>query len=263
MFEIQYKNLIHRVLNYGDYRKGRNGNTFSLFGETLSFDLEKEFPLLLGRKIYHKGVFGELAALLRQPKNIEDFKKFDCHYWDLWKSVDGSINVDYGNKWLNWDGVNQLENLITTLKENPTDRRMLISGWDPRNIDNLDLPCCHYMYQWYVRRGRLDMLWNQRSVDTMIGLPSDAVFAAVWNIAIANEVGLKAGKVTMMLGDTHIYDEHMENIQEYLDTNLEGIQRPSYELRMPLGQRTVDFVPSDIEIVNYNPVKKIKFELKG
>lgn len=261
-YEEQYRYLVQKILDRGQFRDGRNGGTFSLFGETLSFDLSNgDFPLLTGRKIFYKGVFGELAALLRQPKNIADFEKYGCYYWKLWAKENGDINVDYGNKWLDWEGVDQLARLVDTLKNNPADRRMIITGWDPRNLEELDLPCCHYAYQWYIRDGYLDMIWHQRSADTMIGLPSDAVFAAAWNIAIANETGLKPGRVVMTLGDTHIYEEHEQPAREYLqaETNLP----PKFKLLSELGKRTIDFVPDDIEIIGYNPQTQIKFELKS
>ena len=262
-YEEQYRYLVQKILDRGELRHGRNGNTFSLFGETVSFDLaDGNFPLLTGRQIFYKGVFGELAALLRQPTNIADFEKYGCNYWKLWAKENGDINIDYGNKWLDWDGVDQLARLVDTLKHNPADRRMIITGWDPRNLEELDLPCCHYAYQWYVREGKyLDMLWQQRSADTMIGLPSDAVFAAAWNIAIANETGLTPGCVTMVLGDAHIYEEHEEPAREYLqaETNVP----PTYELLSKLGKKTIEFLPDDIAIHNYNPSTKIRFELKS
>lgn len=262
-YESQYRGLVHNILRNGELREGRNGATYSLFGETLSFDLSSgEFPLLTGRQIFYKGVFGELAALLRQPKNIADFEEWGCNYWKLWAKENGDINVDYGNKWINWDGVDQLARLVETLKTNPSDRRMIITGWDPRSLDELDLPCCHYAYQWYVREGKyLDMLWHQRSVDTMIGLPSDVVFAAAWNIAIANEVGLTPGRITMTLGDTHIYEEHSNNADEFLKTGF--TDSPRYKLLSRLGKKTIEFTPDDIEIVDYNPLTKLKFELKS
>lgn len=264
-YEIQYQQLIEKILNRGELREGRNGKTYSLFGETLTFDLaNNNMPLLNGRQIFYKSVLGELAALLRQPKTIEDFKKFGCNYWDLWAKDNGDINVDYGNKWIDWNGVNQLDNLIETLKTNPTDRRMIITGWDPSNIEELDLPCCHYTYQWYVREGKhLDMLWHQRSVDTMIGLPSDAVFAAAWNIAIANEVGLAPGRVTMTLGDTHIYEEHKQAAMDYLNTDISDVPQPKFELLSRIGKKTIEFIPEDLEITNYEPRSKVRFELKS
>ena len=260
-FEEQYYSLVDYILYNGERKLGRNGPTISIFSRLIEFDLSKgKFPLLTGRQIFYNGVFGELAALLRKPKHITDFEKYGCFYWKKWANPDGSINFDYGNKWLDWDGVNQLEKLINTIKTNPNSRRMIITGWDPRNIEDLDLPCCHYSYQWFVRDGKyLDMLWNQRSVDTMVGLPSDAVFAAAWNIAIANEVGLIPGKVVMCLGDIHIYGEHTDLALKFL--TMPKQEQPSYKLLSKLFTKTINFEPSDIQIINYNPGARMKFEL--
>lgn len=262
-FELQYRNLVNKILAGGEMKRGRNGITFSVFSETLEFDLsERYYPLLTGRRIYYKGVLGELAAFLRQPKTIDDFNVYGCKFWDQWCDKKGNIKVDYGNKWLNWNGTNQLEELLNNLKSNPNSRRMIITSWDPSNIENLDLPCCHYSYQWYVRKERyLDMIWNQRSADVMVGLPSDAVSAATLNIIIANEVGLIPGKVNMMLGDAHIYKEHYQKAEKYLSNGISHIS-PRYTLLSERFKKTVEFVPEDIDITDYSPVDKISFELK-
>lgn len=268
-FELEYAQLINRILQTGEYREGRNGGTQAIFGQSLIVDMSGSdyFPLLLGRKIFYKGIFGELAALLRGPKHLDDFKRFDCNYWDLWAKPDGSINIDYGNLWLDWNGTNQLRKLIDTLKSNPTDRRMMISSWKPDTLDELDLPCCHYCYQWFVRGGQyLDMIWMQRSCDTMIGLPSDIVLAALMNVLIANEVGLQPGKIKMDLGDTHIYEEHIEKAYEYMSSvyfNVGNIEYPRYKLVMNQGQKVETFTPTMISIIDYNPVATMKFELKA
>jgi len=264
-FELRYVQLIQKIMHEGELREGRNGNTRALFGESFSFDMSDSpyFPLLLGRKIFFKGILGELAAFLRGPKSIADFEKFGCNYWKLWGKEDGSINVDYGNLWTDWNGYNQLEKLLTTLKNNPTDRRMIISSWKPDTMDQLDLPCCHYSYQWFVRKGEyLDMIWTQRSCDTMIGLPSDIVLAATLNLLIANEVGLKPGRIKMDLGDTHIYEEHFSSIDQYINNVVHGNKaRPRYYISVATDLLTFD--PYHLGILGYNPTEVIKFELKG
>lgn len=269
-FEKTYINLILTILDHGELKEGRNGNTKSVFGETLRIDMSNipRFPLLRGRKIFYEGIFGELAAMLRGPKCLADFEKFGCNYWKQWANPDGSINIDYGNKWLDFNGVNQLEEVKNKLRSTPNDRRILIDAWDPSTLLNNSLPCCHFLYQWYVRdKTFLDMEWYQRSVDTMVGLPSDIVLAALWNILLANEVGLKPGRIKMDLGDTHIYEEHFEQAREYASyTSLaDGVYQvyPDYELVAPLGMRIEDFVPSMLQISNYNPQTVMKFEVKA
>jgi thymidylate synthase len=264
-FEHEYAKLVYNILKNGEERKTRNGKTRALFGTTLEVDMTNRdiFPLLVARKMYYKGVLGELAAMLRGPKHIKDFELWGCNYWKTWAEDDGHICVDYGNAWIDYNGVNQLDNLIHMLKTNPTDRRLIISSWRPDRLDSLSLPCCHHTYQWYVRKGQyLDMLWMQRSVDTMIGLPSDIVLAAAWNIMIANEVGLQPGKLTFSLGDTHIYEEHIEQAYMYLQMVGSQLIHPRYDLNTHKGRPTVEFIPSMIQIRDYNPLQSLNFLLK-
>jgi thymidylate synthase len=137
---------------------------------------------------------------------------------------------------------------------------MLITGWKPDNIPNLSLPCCHMLYQWYVRpSGHLDMIWYQRSVDTMVGLPSDIILAAAWNILLAKEVGLKAGKIKFMLGDTHIYENHMPGVTEYLARDSEFMQEPEYYLAEHAS--VFNFEKEQLTIHDYKHLDPIKFTL--
>ena len=267
-WELDYIALINKIMEHGEDRKGRNGMTRALFGETLKIDMSdgNEFPLLLGRKMFYKGVFGEMAAFLRGPKNISDFEDMGCNYWKQWQGNDeGDIKIDYGNLWKDFNGVNQLDVLRKSLKDNPMDRRMLISGWNPANVSSNSLPCCHLLYQWYVRDSKyLDMVWYQRSVDAMVGLPSDILLSAVWNILLANEVGYKPGRLTFMLGDTHIYEEHFELVDVYKRNRHKATRRmPIYGLGMLPGERIENFTPDKIQIVGYNPGPAIKFEVKA
>lgn len=270
----QYAKLINEILYKGEKRASRVGNTYSVFGKTLTIDCSDGFPLLRGRKMFYKPVLGELAAMLRGPKHVDDFKKFGCNYWDDWaakpgdclydgeEAKGGELNVDYGNAWLDFNGFNQLEDLVYKLKNNPDDRRMIISAWRPDRLHELSLPCCHMMYQWYVREKEyLDMIWYQRSVDTMIGLPSDIILGAVWNIILARQCGYKPGLVQFMLGDTHIYENHISGTLEYM-RQLRDIGE-SQGLPYSIAENvTVDnFKPDMINVKNYNPRPAIKFEL--
>ncbi|MDD3302240.1 MAG: thymidylate synthase [Candidatus Gracilibacteria bacterium] len=241
-------------------KETRNSKTLSLFGEVLEINCLEEglFPLLTTRRIYTRGVIGEFAAFLRSPKHLKDFEKYGCNYWKLWAKDDGSINVDYGNKWLDFGGVNQLKELIETLKTNPNDRRMIISAWDPSNLKNLDLPCCHYAYQFYVRNGKLDLLWHQRSADFMVGVPSDIVLAALMVITIAKETNLALGTIKMVFGDTHIYESHIKKAKKQLNNYMFG--SPHYNFT---GSGIFNFVPEEIEITDYVCNDKINYELIG
>lgn len=273
----QYSKLINKILDTGEKRASRAGEVYSLFGEQITIDLQESgFPLLHGRKMFYNGVLGEFAAFLRGPKNIEDFKKFGCNYWDAWKNTDLSgkienqlpvsdINLDYGNAWIDFNGVNQLQNLVDTLIKNPLDRRMIISGWRPDRLAELSLPCCHLLYQWYVRKGEyLDMIWYQRSVDTMVGLPSDIVLAAIWNIILAYQCGYKPGKITLVLGDTHIYANHIQPTLDYLRQLKEAnedkiIKQINYGIQP--NTTVFNFKPDMLDIHEYKSKPAIKFEL--
>lgn len=262
-YETEYKKLVLKILEFGEERLGRNGITKAIFGETFKVNLQKGFPLLTSRQIYYKGVFGELAAMLKGPKTLEDFKKQGCNYWDLWAKPNGAINIDYGNTWLDFNGYDQLSKLVEGLQYDPRGRRHIITGWKPDNLDSLSLPCCHYAYQWYVREDRyLDMMWHQRSVDTMVGLPSDVVFAAAWLIILANNTGYIPGIITFTLGDTHIYSEHLDKAEEYL-ARLIYPELPGWKLKAPEYADHTQFTSDWLEIKDYSHMPSMKFELKA
>lgn len=252
----------------GQKRATRNANTLAIFGETLKVSCQNNyFPILQGRKMFSKGVFGEFAAMIRKPKCLADFEKWGCNYWKLWTKADGSINVDYGNAWFDFNGVDQVAQLKDKLANNPTDRRMIISGWKPDGMDELSLPCCHHTYQFYVENGVLHMSWSQRSVDTMIGLPSDIVFAAAWLISLAREFNLRPGDITMFLGDCHIYEPHIPGAKQYLENVHEAsesedyIKPPTYLYTPMPGTDFCTFEPQHIELSNFFSYPKIDLEL--
>jgi len=260
-YETAYTQLVREVMIEGEERKTRNAPTRATFGKMLVVDslCHGEFPILQGRKLYPKGVFGEMAAFLKGPKTIKDFEDEGCNYWGKWGNEDGTINIDYGNLWLDFNGVDQLDSVLQSLATDPTGRRHVITGWKPDNIDNLSLPCCHLLYQWYVtNNGELEMIWYQRSVDTMIGLPSDVILAASWNIMMADYLKLIPGKLIFMLGDTHIYLSHTDQVHEYLNAATKTKDTgPSYFYEDDL----YSFNKYSIKLLNYNPFNPITFEL--
>ena len=214
--------------------------------------------------MFYKGVLGELAAILRKPTCNGDFVEQGCNYWRDWADADGSLRVDYGNAWFNFNGVDQIAELKRMLAEDPTNRRMLVTGWNPGNLADLSLPCCHLYYQFYVDdEHRLHMLWVQRSVDVMIGLPSDVIFAAAWLLAICNEFGFLPGAITMQFGDTHIYESHVTGAEEYLNTVNEAIALPQakYNYNAEPGTDFCTFTQQDIEVLHYKPLRPISFKV--
>lgn len=265
-FEQDYAALIARILLTGEERETRNGMTKSKFGMNLSVPIGRTgFPLLRGRKTWYKGVLGEYAAMIRKPTSVEDFKRWGCNYWELWAQPNGDLNVDYGNAWFDFNGVDQIAELKDKLANNPMDRRMIVSGWRPERLSSLDLPCCHYSYQFYVREGKyLDMLWTQRSVDMMIGLPSDIIFAAVWLISLAREFGLTPGTVHMSLGDCHVYGNHIDAAEQYLDSVGDAAEGSTYyDYTAPVGFDSCAFEPDMLKLSNVPDAPKLHLELNA
>lgn len=265
MLDRRFSNLVINAMSQ-PLRQTRNAETHSYFGHHLIVDslVKGNFPLLLGRMMFYKGVVGELAAFLKGPKSLEDFELQGCNYWKDWADKDGKLNVDYGNAWLDFDGVNQLKEVVASLKADPNGRRHLITGWNPSHLKDLSLPCCHYSYQWYVNDlDELEMIWNQRSVDIMIGLPSDIILAAVWNILMAQTIGLKPGRLHFMLGDCHIYDSHMEGVETYLEqmATIDTLVRPMWTLDKTAT--VFNFRPSMLTIQDYTPRPAVKFKLEA
>lgn len=259
-YELDYRNLIVDIMTNGDDRPTRNHPTRAVFGRMLEVHELRwgQFPILQGRKMYPKGVFGELAAFLKGPKSIADFEAEGCNYWKQWGNEDGSINVDYGNSWLDFNGVNQLETVLDSLAEDPNGRRHIISGWRPDHLHSLNLPCCHLLYQWYINGDELEMIWFQRSVDTMIGLPSDVILAAAWNILMADELNLNPGRLVFMLGDTHIYKSHWSQVDDYI----EAVDNTASMCPQYLHEGSLQTFNNDaIHLIDYQPLDPIQFEL--
>jgi len=266
--EQQYNDLVRTIMDQPE-RKTRNSITRSLFGATLTIGspIANGFPLLNGRKLYYKGVLGELATFLAgNISNITDFEANGCKYWELWQdNTEGDITVDYGNAWRNWGQTNydQLVRTVAGLQTDPNGRRHLITGWNPDNLNTLSLPCCHYAYQWYINADdQLEMMWHQRSTDVMIGLPSDIILAAAWNILMAQTIGKEPGRIIMTLGDTHIYKSHYAAVELYLKQAFTASkQLPIYAID---ERATVfNFKPNMIEMVGYNPEPPISFILEA
>lgn len=258
----EYKQLIKRVRENGEFVDSRNGKTLEVFGESLKvgpLHFNNRFPIVTERKMHYKGVLGELAAFLQGPKHITDFRKQGCNFWDQWADANGDINVDYGNAWQDFLGINQLQKIVRQLQYEPQSRRHLIIGWNPANLEDLSLPCCHYAYQWNVSAdGYLDMLWIQRSADVMIGLPSDIIAGAAWNILMAHTVGLVPRYVTFQLGSTHIYADHLPLVDEFLKCH--SYSPPTWHLNSETDVFT--FKPEDLTLSNYQHGPSINFELK-
>lgn len=211
------------------------------------------FPILTTRKMFTKGILGEYAAFLRGPKHVDDFKEWGCNYWDLWADEDGNLELDYGRGW-----IKQFNHVIEAMRAGGNDRRMLVNTWNHERLDDLSLPCCHYSYQFYKRGDEIDLLWNQRSADLAIGVPSDIILAATMLVSLAREVALKPGRIKMVFGDAHIYTEHGQGVEEMLKNT--PYMCPQYDYKH-FG--FFQFQPQDLELGQYSSHEAIKFQLKA
>jgi len=255
---INYAKLVNKTLYGGQHKPAKGVMTRELFGKQLTYHLGVGFPIITGRKMFYKGVLGELAAFLAGPTHVNDFKDRDCNYWDIFADDDGSLRLAYGNAWRDFHGVDQLDKTVKNLKEHPYSRRHLVSAWDPTGLDQLSLQCCHYSYQWSANTdGTLDMVWVQRSADLMLGVPSDIILAAVLNMLMAQTIGRFPGKIILQLGSVHIYEPHYRAAEEYLKRDLHFL--PSWTLDK---EATVfNFEPHMLQLKGYEHDGVISFEL--
>lgn len=262
--EQQYLNLVKNILDNGEIKETRNGKTISQFGAQIKITELKEgkFPILTSRKHFFNGIIGEYAAFLKGPKTVYDFEKEGCNYWKLWSKEDGSLNVDYGNAWLDFNGVNQIDYVIDLLKHDPNSRRIIINAWNPVHVINkeLSLDCCHYGYQFHVSEGKyLNLKFIQRSVDTLIGMPSDFVLASLMVLTFAKATGLLPGEIIMDFTDVHIYEEHIENAK--IQLKQETFEFPTFT--ESITDNIYEFNNKMIELHNYKCSKPIKYLLKS
>jgi thymidylate synthase len=269
-YEASYDDLVTTIIENGQPRQTRNGATRALFGESLLIgELEfGEFPLLTRRRIHYKGIFGELAAFVRGARTVGEFKKWGCNYWDknaqAWPRNKGlqledmEVGHIYGAQWVDWEetGYNQIENLIFKLRYEPHSRRHVLTTFSP--TAEACLPPCHLLAQFYVNNNNtLDCLVYMRSVDVILGLPSDVVLYSALLIILAYETGCKPGVLQFTFGDTHIYDNHIGKFLMKQQHNAKHAL-PTYTLVLP---GVLDFKPDNLEIRNYNYSEAVPYEL--
>lgn len=261
--ELRYIELVNSVLMHGYLSESRAGDTYSLPGQHLTVDLRCGFPLLTTRKIYTQGVWGELAAFVRGAEDLATFKQFGCNYWDenaaAWPPnkdkpmEEWQIGKSYGSLWRNFEGVDQLGNVIEALKADPYSRRHVVSAWHP--AAKACLPSCHIMFQLYVRQGFLHCHVYMRSVDLCVGLPSDILLYATLMSLVARDTGLRAGSLTFSFGDCHVYKNHIELWREQVGRKV--YDAPSLILKQDVS--ALSFIPQDADIFDYRHHDPIKY----
>ncbi len=273
----QYLDLLNAVLENGTKKDDRTGTgTKSIFGYQMRFDLQKGFPLLTTKKLSTRSIIHELLWFLKGDTTLEYLKENKVTIWDEWATKEqcerfgrkeGDLGPIYGHQWRNFgatkkadgtylkDGVDQISALIETIKKNPNSRRLIVSGWNPKEADQVALPPCHTLFQFYVADGRLSCQLYQRSADIFLGVPFNIASYSLLTHMIAQVTGLKVGEFVHTLGDAHLYLNHLEQAELQLTRDPKPL--PTLKLN-PQRTEIFDFRFEDIEIENYDAHPSIK-----
>src|ERR1700754_3330766 len=258
----QYLDLLQHVLDHGSDRGDRTGTgTRSVFGYQMRFDLSRGFPVTTTKKLHLKSIIQELLWFLAGDTNIKYLNDNGVSIWDEWADENGDLGPVYGKQWRSWPGgengkpIDQMRNLLNQLQKNPHSRRLIVSAWNPAEVDAMALPPCHCLFQFYVADGRLSCQLYQRSADIFLGVPFNIASYALLTMMVAQVCGLKLGDFVHTLGDAHIYSNHMDQAREQLT------RRPYPLPRMILNPEVKDifgFKFEDFTLENYDPHPHIK-----
>ncbi|WP_313573643.1 thymidylate synthase [Brevundimonas sp.] len=217
--EWQYLNLLRDILDNGVRRDDRTGTgTLGVFGRQMRFDLSKGFPLLTTKKLHTRSIFIELLWFLRGETNIAWLKDNGVSIWDEWADADGDLGPVYGKQWRSWaapngSSIDQIQKLVHGLKTNPNSRRHIVSAWNPADVDDMALPPCHCLFQFFVADGKLSCQLYQRSADVFLGVPFNIASYALLTHMLAKVVGLEPGDFVHTFGDAHLYLNHLEQAE--------------------------------------------------
>jgi|TARA_B110000259_G_scaffold164879_1_gene191302 thymidylate synthase len=257
----QYHDLMHRILNEGVSKEDRTGTgTKSVFGHQMRFDLSQGFPLLTTKKVHTKSIIHELLWFLMGDQNIRYLKENGVSIWDEWANENGDLGPVYGVQWRSWpksDGstIDQISNVVDQIKKNPDSRRLIVSAWNVGEVEQMALPPCHTMFQFYVAQGKLSCQLYQRSADVFLGVPFNIASYALLTVMIAQVTQLGLGEFVHTLGDAHLYNNHFDQAKLQLSRSIRN--RPEIRLN-PLVDDLFNFKYEDIEILNYDPHPHIK-----
>lgn len=260
----QYLDLMRTILDEDHYKADRTGTgTYSIFGYQMRFDLQKGFPLLTTKKLHLRSIIYELLWFLRGDTNIQYLHDHNVTIWDEWADENGDLGPVYGKQWRSWlapDGrvIDQITNLIDQIKRNPDSRRLIVSAWNPADVDQMALPPCHTMFQFYVSNGELSCQLYQRSADVFLGVPFNIASYALLTMMVAQVCGLKPKDFVHTFGDAHIYSNHVEQAKLQLSRD----PRPLPQMRInPAVNSIFDFQYEDFTLENYDPHPHIKAEV--
>ncbi|SFU65198.1 thymidylate synthase [Halomonas korlensis] len=262
--EQPYLDLMRQVLDHGMERGDRTGvGTRSLFGHQMRFDLSRGFPLVTTKKLHLRSIIFELLWFLRGDTNIAYLKQNGVRIWDEWADDNGDLGPVYGYQWRSWPDphgghVDQIERLLEQIRSNPQSRRLIVTAWNPAQVDDMQLPPCHCLFQFYVADGRLSCQLYQRSADIFLGVPFNIASYALLTQMIAQVCGLAPGDFVHTLGDAHLYLNHLEQAERQLTRS----PRPSPQLVLEPGVTSLfDFRFEDIAIEGYDPHPSIKAQV--
>lgn len=248
------------VLDKGVKKEDRTGTgTISVFGYQVRFNLQEGFPLLTTKKLHTRSIFHELLWFIKGDTNVQYLHQNNVSIWDEWANENGDLGPIYGRQWRAWEGksktVDQLNQVIQQIKNNPDSRRMIVNAWNVSEIDNMALPPCHILFQFYVANNTLSCQLYQRSADIFLGVPFNIASYALLTHMIAQSCNLEVGDFIHTFGDAHLYLNHLE--QAELQLTREPRKLPNLELN-PAINNLFDFTYDDIEIKDYNPHPHIK-----
>ncbi|HEY5072390.1 MAG TPA: thymidylate synthase [Caulobacteraceae bacterium] len=258
--ERPYLDLLAEILATGERRDDRTGTgALSVFGRQMRFDLSRGFPLVTTKKVHFRSVVVELLWFLAGGTNVNWLRERGCTIWDEWADETGELGPVYGKQWRSWAAPNgasidQIAAVLRSIREAPTSRRHLVTAWNPAEIDDMALPPCHCLFQFYVGGGKLSCQLYQRSADVFLGVPFNIASYALLTLMVAQVAGLAPGEFVHTLGDAHLYVNHLDQAARQLSR--EPYPAPS----VSLAARTdlFAFAPEDIELVNYRAHPAIK-----
>ena len=260
----QYLDLLQRVLTEGVEKSDRTGTgTISVFGHQMRFNLEEGFPLLTTKKLHLKSIIYELLWFLQGDTNVKYLQEHGVRIWNEWADENGDLGPVYGHQWRSWSDykggtIDQIQQAVDLIKNNPNSRRILVSAWNPADIDNMALPPCHCLFQFYVADGKLSLQLYQRSADVFLGVPFNIASYALLLQMMAQVTGLECGDFVHTTGDTHLYLNHLKQV----DTQLMRTPRPLPKMKInPDVKDIFSFKYEDFELTDYNPWPHIKAEV--
>ncbi|WP_316841472.1 thymidylate synthase [Pedobacter gandavensis] len=257
----QYLDLMQHVLDHGTQKHDRTGTgTISVFGYQMRFNLQEGFPMVTTKKLHLKSIIHELIWFLSGDTNIKYLKDNGVKIWDEWADADGNLGPVYGSQWRSWptpDGrkIDQISQIINTIKNNPDSRRIIVSAWNVADIEEMALPPCHAFFQFYVADGKLSCQLYQRSADIFLGVPFNIASYALLTMMVAQVCGLEYGDFVHTLGDAHLYNNHID--QARLQLSREPKKLPLMKIN-PEVKGLMDFKFEDFNLEGYEPHPHIK-----